>query len=252
MLTELGKSVIDTIKLFGELFLFSVNIIKRLFHPPCPARFYIKELNEAGMGSLSVVLTTGVFTGLVLAIQSYYQFRRVELDYMVGAVVAISMSKELGPVLVGIMLAGRVGAKIAAELASMKVSNQIDAMGVLSIDPYKYLVFPRVFALTVMSPFLTALASFIGIIGASALSIYIFYVDKFFYLQYIKSWLDNYSIFYGLIKSVFFGMAVGIVSCYRGLKTEGGAEDVGKATTEAVVNSSIIILFLDFLLDLIL
>ncbi len=252
MIAELGKAVIETIRLFGELFLFSVNIIKRLFRSPCPTRFYMKELNEAGMGSLSVVLTTGIFTGLVLAIQSYYQFKRVELDYMVGAVVAISMSKELGPVLVGIMLAGRVGAKIAAELASMKVSNQIDAMGVLSIDPYKYLVFPRVFALTVMSPFLTALASFIGIMGASVLSIYVFYVDKFFYLQYVKSWLDNYSIFYGLIKSVFFGLAVGIVSCYRGLKTEGGAEDVGRATTEAVVNSSIIILFLDFLLDLIL
>lgn len=252
MIAEVGKSVVDTIKLFGDLFFFIINIVKRLFYSPCSSRFYIKELNEAGAGSMSVVLTTGIFTGLVLAIQSYYQFRRVELDYMVGAVVSISMAKELGPVLVGIMLAGRVGAKIAAELASMKVTNQIDAMSVLSIDPYKYLVFPRVFALTVMSPFLTALAIFIGILGASILSIYVFYIDKFFYLQYIKSWLDNYSIFYGIIKSVFFGLAVGIISCYRGLKAQGGAEDVGKATTEAVVNSSIIILFLDFLLDLIL
>lgn len=252
MITEIGKSIIDTIKLLGEIFLFTLNIISRLFQSPCPARFYLKELNETGTGSLSVVLTTGTFTGLVLAIQSYYQFRRVELDYMIGAVVSISMAKELGPVLVGIMLAGRVGAKIAAELASMKVTNQIDAMGVLAIDSYKYLVFPKIFALTVMSPFLTALAVFIGILGASVLAIYVFYIDRFFYIQYIKSWLDNYSIFYGIIKSIFFGLAVGIVSCYKGLKTEGGAEDVGKATTEAVVNSSIIILFLDFVLDLIL
>ncbi|MFN7181640.1 MAG: MlaE family ABC transporter permease, partial [Planctomycetota bacterium] len=157
-----------------------------------------------------------------------------------------------GPVLVGIMLAGRIGAKIAAELGSMKVTNQIDAMSVLSLDPYKYLVLPRICALTIMAPFLTSIASFIGIVGAFLLSVYIFQVDKFFYLQNIESWIDNYSIFYGIIKSIFFGFAVGVVSCYKGIKTEGGAEDVGKSTTEAVVSSSILILFLDFLLDLIL
>ncbi len=252
MIVDIGEGIVGMVKFCGELFLFLLKVIKRFFYAPCPGRFYLKELNEAGSGSLSVILTTGLFTGLVLAIQSYSQFRRVELDYMVGAVVAVSMTKELGPVLVGIMLAGRVGAKIAAELASMKVTNQIDAMGILSLDIYKYLVLPRIFALTVMSPVLTSVASFIGIFGASILSIYVFQVDKFFYLQNIKSWIDNYSVFYGLIKSVFFGFAVGVVSCYRGLKTEGGAEDVGKATTDAVVNSSILILFLNFLLDLIL
>jgi phospholipid/cholesterol/gamma-HCH transport system permease protein len=134
----------------------------------------------------------------------------------------------------------------------MKISNQIDAMGVLSLDPYKYLVFPRIVALTIVSPFLTSMASFVGIFGASIFTIFVFQVDKFFYLQYVKSWVDNYSIFYGLIKSVFFGFAVGIISCYKGMKTEGGAEDVGKAATEAVVTSSIMILFMDFFLNLIL
>ncbi|MBI3270978.1 MAG: ABC transporter permease [Planctomycetes bacterium] len=215
-------------------------------------KIVLDQMVRIGPASLPVVLLTGLFTGAVLAVQSTQQFKRVEVGTLVGAIVTISMIRELGPVLTGLMLAGRVGGPMAAELGTMKVTEQIDALETLAADPISILVLPRLAACVLLLPILTVLSDAIGLLGGYIVGVAYFGVPSHFYLLHSKQWFDTWDLLTGLIKAGVFGGLIASVSCYLGLATSGGAEGVGRSTTAATVTSSIAILVSDFFLAVLL
>lgn len=248
VLVGLGRTSIDLVRQLGGYTRLFGQAIAQAFGRWPRKRVLLEQANRIGNESLPVVLTTGIFTGMVLAVQSYSQFKRVELQSLVGAVVGLSMTRELGPVLTGLMLAGRVGAAMAAELGTMKVTEQIDALEAMATDPVRYLVLPRFLACIFLTPLLTALVDVVGSLGAYAVTVDILGVDRHFYIQNALEWVFPWAIISGLLKASFFGGIIAVVCCYKGLHAEAGAEGVGKATTQAVVASCILILLSDFLL----
>lgn len=212
----------------------------------------LKEMFEIGVMSLPVVLITGAFTGMVLAIQSYYQFHKLTMDTAVGIIVALSMTNELGPVLTAIMIAGRVGAAMAAELGTMKVTEQIDALHALAVDPVQYLIVPRFIACVALVPILTVFSIFVGIVGGYIVGVELKGINATFYIKNMLDYTRPADLLSGLVKTVVFAIIVAIISCWEGFHAEGGAEGVGKATTEAVVSSAITILIADFFLSIVL
>jgi phospholipid/cholesterol/gamma-HCH transport system permease protein len=214
-------------------------------------RVLLDQMHRIGNASVPVVLTTGLFTGMVLAVQTFSQFSRISgMQNMIGAVVLVSMVKELGPVLTGLMLAGRVGAAMAAEIGTMKVTEQIDALKSLATDPVRYLVLPRFLSCVLLMPVLAIMSNFIGIVGGYFVAVRGLSVDEFFYVDNSLAWLKISDVVSGLIKSSCFGALICVVCCYRGFNAGAGAEGVGKATTQAVVTSCILILLADFFLTL--
>lgn len=205
-----------------------------------------------GIKSLSVVLITGAFTGMVLAAQTYFQFHKVGMDTATLAVVSISMCSELGPVLSALMVAGRVGAAIAAELGTMKVTEQIDALRALATHPVDYLVVPRLMATTVALPLLTISSICVGIGASYIVGVGLLGIDPAYAWHNMLLYTSVEDVAVGLIKSVIFGAIIALIGCYKGLQCPQGAEGVGKATTEAVVFSSITILISNFFLTLLL
>ncbi len=205
-----------------------------------------------GIKSLSVVLITGAFTGMVLAAQTYFQFHKVGMDTATLAVVSISMCSELGPVLSALMVAGRVGAAIAAELGTMKVTEQIDALRALATHPVDYLVVPRIMATTIALPLLTISSICVGIGASYAVGVGLLGIDPAYAWHNMLLYTSVEDVAVGLIKSVIFGAIIALIGCYKGLSCPQGAEGVGKATTEAVVFSSITILISNFFLTLLL
>ncbi|MBI1842355.1 MAG: ABC transporter permease [Verrucomicrobia bacterium] len=205
-----------------------------------------------GLKSLSVVLITGAFTGMVLAAQTYFQFHKVGMDTATLAIVSISMCSELGPVLSGLMVAGRVGASMAAELGTMKVTEQIDALRALATHPVDYLVAPRLVAATIVMPMLTVCSICVGILAAYVVGVGLLGIDPAYAWHNMIHYTSVEDVVMGLIKSVIFGALVALVGCYKGLNCQQGAEGVGRATTEAVVFSSITILISNFFLTLVL
>lgn len=203
-----------------------------------------------GVKSQSVVLITGTFTGMVLAAQSYIQFSRVQMETATLALVSVSMCAELGPVLSALMVAGRAGAAMAAELGTMRVTEQIDALRTLATHPVDYLVAPRVFATFVAMPLLTAEAIVIGIIGGYLVTAYVFHVDPTYAWANMVKYSSTHHVYNGLIKSAVFGVIIASVSSFKGINCPQGAEGVGKATTEAVVAASISILISNFFLTM--
>lgn len=196
--------------------------------------------------SIPVVLITGAFTGMVLAAQTYYQFHKLTVETAVGLVVGLSITRELGPVLTGLMLAGRVGAAFAAEIGTMRVTEQVDALHTLATDPVKYLVVPRLIACLILLPILTIITDFVGMLGGYVVGVNMFGINGAYYLKNMSERMSPMDIIGGLIKAVIFGIVIAIIGCYKGFNAEGGAEGVGRATTGAVVTSSILILILDF------
>ena len=208
------------------------------------------QLFQIGVMSQSVVLITGAFTGMVLAAQTYLQFHKVRMDTATMAVVSVSMLSQLGPVLTGLMVAGRVGASIAAELGTMKVTEQIDALRTLATHPVDYLVLPRIVAATIALPLLTAEAMALGIGAGFYVTTVLLNVDPTYtWANMLKYTVPNH-MWGGLTKAVFFGAAISLISCFKGLNCGEGAEGVGRATTQAVVFSSITILISNFFLTL--
>lgn len=210
------------------------------------------QMVQIGVDTLPIVSIMAIFTGMVLAVQTYYKFRQFELEQWVGSVVGTAMTRELGPVLTAIIVAGRCGSSMAAELGTMKVTEQIDALRTLAVDPVKYLVIPRFLAGLLMLPLLTVFADLIGILGGYIMGVFRFGIRSDVYIDATLDWLDPADIWSGLIKAFFFGIIIIIVSCQRGFDAEGGAEGVGRATTSAVVISSILILVSDYFLTLVL
>ncbi len=212
------------------------------------ARLVTQQMSAIGVDSLWLVIVVSLFTGAVAAVQAAYQFTSVvPLKYLSGVILR-SVVIELGPVLTALVIGGRVGASIAAELGTMKVTEQIDALRAMGINPTRYLVAPRVLAAILMLPVLTIYADAIAILGGYVVAVTTLQVPSPIYLQGLQEFFRMKDLLSGLVKAVFFGSIIGMMGCYHGFQTEGGAEGVGRATTMAVVSSCVLILILDFIL----
>jgi len=191
-----------------------------------------------------------VFIGMVLAVQAYSQFHTIGLDTSLGAVIHMSLVRELGPVLAAVMLAGRVGTAMAAQLATMRVTEQIDALACLGVDPVKFLVAPRFLACVLMIPLLTVIADALGILGSTFIALKVFHIDGFHYWRHTANFVTLWDLFVGLFKSVIFGGVLSLICCHRGFNSRAGAEGVGRAATEGFVLSFVAILVIDFVMAL--
>jgi phospholipid/cholesterol/gamma-HCH transport system permease protein len=210
----------------------------------------LPNFNQVGVLSLPVVALTGTFIGMVLAVQSYSQFKVLGLESRLGAVINMSLVRELGPVLAATMLAGRVGSAMAAELGTMRVTEQIDALASMGSNPIYYLVAPRFLACLVLIPTLTVMADFMGVVGGWFFSVHILGIDDHHYWDNARGFVTNWDLFSGVFKSFFFGAAIALVSCYQGFNSRAGAEGVGRAATAAFVYSFVSILVLDLFLNM--
>jgi phospholipid/cholesterol/gamma-HCH transport system permease protein len=248
-LQKLGERVYAVLTEMGKVLMFLGQTLRWTFSSPFYVKSVLKQMEMIGVNSVPVVMTTAISTGMVLALQSYTGFKRFGAESLIGAVVSLSMTRELGPVLTGLMVAGRAGASMAAELGTMKVTEQIDALTTLATNPMKYLVVPRFVASTVMMFFLTVLGMMIGVTGGYFVGVKVLGTNPVTYYNQSVNNTEMTDIWYGLIKALVFGAVVGLIGCYKGFNTEGGAEGVGKATTGAVVISCMLILILDYFLS---
>ena len=251
-LSAIGKISIAFIATTGRMGLFFVESILWLVRPPWYWRQIGAQLIKIGYFSLPVVGLTAIFTGMVLALQSYTGFSRFSAEGAVATVVVLSMTRELGPVLAGLMVAGRVGASMAAEIGTMRVTEQIDALTTLSTNPIQYLVVPRLIAGVLMMPILVLIADIIGVLGGYLVSVYQLGFNPGNYLQKTLQYLEPQDVTSGLIKAAAFGLIISLMGCYHGYYSARGAEGVGRATTNAVVGSSILILCMNYALTAIL
>lgn len=231
-----------------QIFRLTVDSVRYMFTRPSYINTILEQMYQIGVRSLSIVLLTCFFTGMVLALQTGYQIARFGAKVYIGVVVALSIVRELGPVLTALVVAGRVGAGIAAELGSMQVTEQIDAMRAMGTNPVKKLVTTRLIALLIMLPILTIIGDVIGIVGGMLISLYSLGLDFSFYKSTTIQALALQDMFTGLVKPFVFGFIIAIIGCHLGLNTTGGTEGVGKSTTMSVVTSSILIFLFDFLL----
>jgi len=245
----IGALIERPVMALGRVFLLFFSVVKEIPKPPFEIRNTIRQMLEIGVNSLPVVLITAVFTGMVLALQSYTGFKRFGAEGLVGSVVALSMTRELGPVLAALIVTGRAGAAMAAELGTMRVTEQIDALETLATNPVKYLVVPRFLSGMIMLPALTVITDIVGILGGYFVTVILLGVSSKKYMTATWSYLELQDIYSGLIKACFFGAAFTLISCYKGFYTKGGAEGVGRATTGAVVYSSMTILISDYFLS---
>lgn len=244
----IGKRTIKFARNIGSFTLFSLNAISCVIRPPIYFSLILKQLLFIGFYSLPVVAMTTFFSGAVLALQSYTGFSRFSAESSIATVVVLSLTRELGPVLAGLMVAGRVGASIAAEIATMRVTEQVDALYTLSTDPIKYLVLPRVLAAVITLPCLVLIGDIVGVMGGYLVGIYKLNFNSVTYLTSTFQYLEAIDVISGLVKAGVFGFIISIISCYSGYFSSKGARGVGMATTSAVVNSSILILISNYLI----
>jgi len=242
----IGFRVLAFLEESGKVMLLFLKTLAFIFRPPFDIRNLLKQIEYVGVKSIPVVLITGGFTGMVLALQSYTGFKRFNAEAFVATVVALSMTRELGPVLCGLMVSGRVGSAMAAELGTMQVTEQIDALYTLAINPVKYLVVPRFLASLIIMPILTTFADIIGIMGGYLVSVMLLGSNPTVYVRRTYDYLDLEDVYIGLLKACIFGMIIATIGCYQGMNTRGGAEGVGKATTNAVVIGSLLILIANY------
>ncbi|MFH1288927.1 MAG: ABC transporter permease [bacterium] len=247
---SIGRSINVLMKGAGSLAIFWFNSLYLVVSGPFNFRQTLIHMERIGVSSLPVVLITAGFTGMVLAVQTFYGMSFMNISRYVGPVVGLSMTRELGPVLTGLIVAGRISSSMAAELGTMQVTEQIDALSTLAINPYRYLVVPRLIASVIMLPLLTIVAAITGILGGLLVSAKGFHVNPVLYFETTRNVLLLKDIYNGLLKAFFFGMIIAIVGCYKGFSTRGGAEGVGLATTDAVVLASILILVSDYYLTI--
>ncbi len=247
---DVGAVVIRWVETLGDMALFMWRTLSWLVSRVPRRDTLIPAFYNIGVLSLPVVALTGTFIGMVLAVQSYSQFRQFGFETRLGALINLSMCRELGPVLAATMLAGRVGSALAAEIGTMRVTEQIDALASMGANPVQYLVVPRFLGCLLMIPSLTIMAIFMGVVGGWLYSVNVFGIDSYHYWHNSQEFVHNWDLFYGIFKSVFFGATIAIVSCYRGFNCAPGAEGVGRAATQAFVLSFVIILILDFFLSI--
>jgi len=241
--------VVTEIDAFGDFSLFCFRTVRwmgtSLFHLR-DFRLLLPQFHDVGAKSVPIVSITGLFVGMVIAVQAAAQFLSLGLGGYLGPVINLSVTRELGPVLAGLMLAGRVGGAMTAELGTMHVTEQIDALATMGVDPVRYLVVPRFLACMLLTPILTIYADFLGVIGGYLISVDIYGVSATLYWRYTAQSLENWDIFSGLFKSILFGGAIALIACYKGFNSRAGAEGVGRACTDAFVASFVSILTIDF------
>jgi len=247
---ELGERVFETIAEIGDAAAFATLAMGWMVRKRTRWSILVPNFYAIGVLSVPVVAITGTFIGMVLAVQAYSQFEMMGLATRLGSVINISLVKELGPVLAATMLAGRVGSSMSAELGTMRVTEQIDALYALGTNPIYYLVVPRFLACFLLIPLLTLMADFMGVIGGAVVSTQLLMVDSYAYWQHSREYVGSADLFAGVFKSFFFGAAIALISCHRGFNSRAGAEGVGRAATEAFVYSFIAILFLDFVIGI--
>lgn len=247
LLQPLGRTFLGGLEAIGRVALFTLRAVLQALQPPYYPRLIGKQMVEIGYYSLPVVGMTAIFTGMVLALQTYTGFSRFNAETAIPNVVVISLTRELGPVLAGLMVAGRIGAAMAAELGTMRVTEQIDALTTLSTNPFKYLIAPRLIAGLTMLPLLVAVADIIGVFGGYLVSIYKLGFNPGTYLANTVDFVEFIDVFSGLVKAAVFGFIVALMGCYHGFHSRGGAQGVGKATTNAVVTASILILIANYI-----
>jgi phospholipid/cholesterol/gamma-HCH transport system permease protein len=245
-----GLLVIEFVQAVGDLALFAASMFRWLCRG-LPRRIVVVEsMYEVGVRSIPVVLITGMFIGMVLAVQGYQQFHLMRMETRMGAVINMALVAELGPVLAATMLAGRVGCAMAAELGTMRVTEQIDALRALGANPIQYLVVPRFLSCFLLIPLLTVVADAIGVAGGWMLSTQVLGVDATYYWHYSTEYVAAWDVCAGILKSMFFGAAIALIACHRGFNCGSGAEGVGRAATSSFVLSFVAILVLDFFLGM--
>ncbi len=249
-LALIGRVVLAFLGHLGRLTLFAAAAISHCVRPPIYPRLIGRQMIDIGYYSLPVVGLTAIFSGMVLALQSYTGFARFSAgsENAVANVVVVSLTRELGPVLAGLMVAGRIGASMAAEIGTMRVTEQIDALTTLSTNPFKYLVVPRLIAGLLMLPFLVLIADIIGIFGGFVVSVYKLGFNPAAYISNTYQFMQPLDVISGLVKAAVFGFIIALMGCYAGYYSKGGAQGVGAATTNAVVSSSILILTFNYIL----
>jgi phospholipid/cholesterol/gamma-HCH transport system permease protein len=245
-LDRTAKHIVLTVQ---EYSLFAYRAFTNLFHPPIYWSDFLIQSDIIGVGSASIVILAGFFTGGVLALQSAATLAAFGATAVTGRFVAMSMIRELGPVLTGIMVSGRNASSMASELGSMVVTEQIDAMRALGVDPLRKLVTPRIFASITMLFFLTIVANAFGILGGAAVTVFMNHQNGTQYFSMAYEYLRFPDILQGLVKPLFFGYIIASIGCFYGMKTTGGTEGVGRSTIQAVVTSSVLIIFVDFLIS---
>ncbi|ONG45130.1 ABC transporter permease [Pseudoroseomonas deserti] len=248
VLAAIGRGVLGACRSVGAIALFALDGVSHLLRPPFYPRLFGRAFLEIGFFSLPVVSLTAIFTGMVLALQSYSGFSRFGAESAVANVVVLSITRELGPVLAGLMVAGRIGAAFAAEIGTMRVTDQIDALTTLSTNPMKYLVAPRLLAGTLAMPLLVVVADILGVMGGWLVGTTKLGFGSTTYLASTLNFMQAEDVISGLVKAAVFGFVITLMGCYHGYNSRGGAQGVGGATTAAVVSSSILILALDYVL----
>lgn len=247
-LAVIGRVVLATLAEIGRLSKFTWSAVSHVLRPPFFVRMLLQQMMQIGYFSLPVVAMTAFFTGGALALQIHYGSSEFNSESLVATVVALGITRELGPVMGGLMVAGRVSAAIAAELGTMRVTEQIDALTTLSTNPYKYLVVPRIAAAVITLPILVFIADIIGIMGGYVVSTATLDFNAGVYLKNTVNYIHDNGISSGLIKAAVFGFIIALMGCFHGFNSKGGAQGVGRATTNAVVSASILILAANYVM----
>ncbi len=248
ILDRIGKTFIRLFEQTGLWFEALWRTIAWTFRPPWDVKEWFRQMVRVGVDSIPVVFLTTMFTGMVLGLQTFTGFQRVHAEQFVASVVSLAMLRELSPVLVGLMVTGRVGSSMAAEIGTMRVTEQIDALKALATEPIQYLFVPRVIAGVIMLPFLVVLGDALGIYGGYLVAVKLLNTNPVVYKQNTFQFLEVSDVYSGLLKAAVFGLILTLTGCVRGYYTSGGAEGVGRSTTYAVVSASLIILLSDFFL----
>jgi phospholipid/cholesterol/gamma-HCH transport system permease protein len=247
-LAVIGRVALRFLGHIGRLTLFTGTAVSHCVRPPFFPRLIGRQMIDIGYYSLPVVGLTAIFSGMVLALQSYTGFARFNAESAIANVVVLSMTRELGPVLAGLMVAGRIGASMAAEIGTMRVTEQIDALTTLSTNPYKYLIAPRLIAGLLMLPLLVLVADIIGVFGGYLVGVFKLGFNPNVYIANSVDFLEPMDVISGLVKAAVFGFIIALMGCYNGFYSRGGAQGVGSATTNAVVSSSILILTFNYII----
>ena len=247
-LEAIGRALLRLLEELGRFFQMLWQAASWLVRPPYDVPEHFRQMVRVGVDSIPVVFLTTLFTGMVLALQTFNGFRRFHAESLVGSVVALSLTRELAPVLTALMVTGRVGSAMAAELGTMRVTEQIDALTALGTEPVQYLVVPRVAASVLMMPLLVILGDFVGMYGGYLVAVQLLGANPITYIENSFQFLEISDVTSGIVKAAVFGLIFSLLACVRGYYTEGGAEGVGRATTRAVVSGSLSVLFADFFL----
>lgn len=248
LLATLGRYSVSVLQEFGRSFLFAISAIFHCFSPPFFGKEWYKQLIAVGFYCLPIVGLTAIFAGMVLALQTYIGCSRFNAESAVASVVVVGLTRELGPLLAGLMVTGRMSSSIAAEIGSMRVTEQIDALRMLRVNPFKFLVVPRIISGVTMLPFLVVVADIVGILGGFIIATSVLDFSAGSYIQQTLRSMEMIDVISGLVKASVFGFVLTCFGCYEGFYSDVGARGVGNATTNAVVSSSICILVLNYLL----